>query len=191
MKQLRLLSLLCAAILFLAPLPTQPSAHSQANINAPNGLNGRRNQGQSNKPDSQPSKPDKPSNGSNNPSKPDKPSSGNRNENSSSSSSNSSSGSSSRNQKVAGHRQGWRIQAFQSSNSREGKQKATERARAIAMKYPQYRTYITYKAPAWRLRLGDFESEEAAKNAIKYIRASFPGFASEMTVVRDKVNIWR
>ena len=59
------------------------------------------------------------------------------------------------------------------------------------MKFPSYRTYITYKAPSWKLRIGDFESEDAARKALQSVRASFPKFASEMTIVRDKVNLWR
>ena len=189
----------------LAPMPLQQHALAQANINAPTGLNGKRNAnaGQAAKPDkpAQASKPDKPakqdgkqdnkqdSKQDSKPSKQDaKPG---KSDSRNSDRALSSNGTSTRNQSVAGHRRGWRIQAFQTSQSRTGKQKATERGRAIAMKFPQYRTYITYKAPSWRLRIGDFDDEDAAKKALRALRARFPAYASEMTIVRDKVNVWK
>ena len=91
---------------------------------------------------------------------------------------------------VAGHKGGYRIQAMIVTGSK-GKGQATARAREIASKYPNYRTYITYKAPSWRLRLGDFESQDDARSALAKIRRSFPSFSGEMSVVRDRINVWR
>lgn len=205
MKRSRIIAFISLMCICLAPLPLRQQALAQANINAPTGLNGKRNSnaGQATKPDkpAQASKPDKPakqdgkqdakqdSKHDSKPGKQDaKPS---KSDSRNSDRSLSSNGTSMRNQSVAGHRRGWRIQAYQTSQSRTGKQKATERGRAIAMKFPQYRTYITYKAPSWRLRIGDFDDEDAAKKALRALRARFPAYASEMTIVRDKVNVWK
>ena len=91
---------------------------------------------------------------------------------------------------VAGHRGGYRIQAMIATGSK-GKSQATTRAREIASKYPHYRTYISYKAPSWRLRIGDFEDHDDAKSALAKMRRSFPSFSGEMSVVRDKINVWK
>ena len=85
---------------------------------------------------------------------------------------------------------GYRIQAYTDNNPRTAKAAAQQRARDIAMKYPQYRSYITYKAPAWRLRIGDFKTQQEAKAALNRIKSVYPKFAREMVIVRDRINIW-
>ena len=58
------------------------------------------------------------------------------------------------------------------------------------MKFPQYRSYITYKAPAWRLRIGDFKTRGEAQAALARIKKIYPNYAREMVIVRDRINIW-
>ena len=58
------------------------------------------------------------------------------------------------------------------------------------MKFPQYRSYISYKAPSWRLRIGDFKTQQEAKAALNRIKSVYPNFAREMVIVRDRINIW-
>ncbi len=84
---------------------------------------------------------------------------------------------------------GYRIQAYTANNAQTARSNATSRARAIAMKFPQYRTYITYKAPSWRLRIGDFTTQQAAQTALNSMKKAFPGYA--LTIVRDRINVWR
>ena len=85
---------------------------------------------------------------------------------------------------------GYRIQAYTDNNPRTAKAAAQQRARDIAMKFPQYRSYITYKAPSWRLRIGDFKTQQEAKAALNRIKSVYPKFAREMVIVRDRINIW-
>ena len=58
------------------------------------------------------------------------------------------------------------------------------------MKFPQYRSYISYKAPAWRLRIGDFKTKREAQAALQRIKSVYPKFAREMVIVRDRINVW-
>jgi len=81
---------------------------------------------------------------------------------------------------------GYRIQAY---NDRS-KASVQQRAREIALKFPQYRTYISYKAPAWRLRIGDFKSRGEAQNALRKIKGVFPSYARQMVIIKDHINIW-
>lgn len=85
---------------------------------------------------------------------------------------------------------GYRIQAFSDNNTANAKATAQQRARAIAMKFPQYRSYISYNAPSWRLRIGDFQKQEDAQRALQRVRAAFPAYGREMIVVRDRINVW-
>ena len=74
---------------------------------------------------------------------------------------------------------GFRIQAYTDNNAKTAKAAAQKRARDIAMKFPQYRSYITYKAPSWRLRIGDFKTQQEAKAALNRIKSVYPNFARE------------
>ena len=85
---------------------------------------------------------------------------------------------------------GFRIQAYTDNNAKTAKAAAQKRARDIAMKFPQYRSYITYKAPSWRLRIGDFKTQQEAKAALNRIKSVYPKFAREMVIVKDRINIW-
>ena len=85
---------------------------------------------------------------------------------------------------------GFRIQAYTDNNSKTGKANTQKRARDIAMKFPQYRSYISYKAPSWRLRIGDFKTQREAQAALQRIKSVYPNFAREMVIVRDRINIW-
>ena len=60
----------------------------------------------------------------------------------------------------------------------------------ITMKFPQYRSYISYKAPSWRLRIGDFKTRGEAQAALQRIKSVYPKFAREMVIVKDRINIW-
>lgn len=85
---------------------------------------------------------------------------------------------------------GYRIQAYSDNNMRSAREGAQQRARAIAMKFPQYRSYISYNAPSWRLRIGDFKNQDDAQRALQRLRAAFPAYGREMIIVRDHINVW-
>ncbi len=89
-------------------------------------------------------------------------------------------------QTVASRGYGYRIQAFTSSS----KQEAQQRARQLAAKFPNYRTYIAFKSPTWRLRVGDFKKHNDAQAAMQRMRAAFPAYAGQMSVVKDHINNW-
>lgn len=93
------------------------------------------------------------------------------------------------NQSVRKRAAGYRIQVYFSS-SLQGRNVARTRAREVALKYPHYRTYISYVAPQWRLRIGDFKTKEEAQKALRKVKSSFPSFASDIILVTDNINVW-
>lgn len=93
-------------------------------------------------------------------------------------------------QTIQGRSVGYRIQAYSDNDYRTAQAKAQQRAREIAMRFPQYRSYITYNAPSWRLRLGDFKNQKDAQAALQRIRAAFPTYGRSMVIVRDRINVW-
>lgn len=81
---------------------------------------------------------------------------------------------------------GYRIQIY-SGNRSNSKAIAEERARRISEAKPEYSTYVKYKAPFWRLHVGNFLSYQEAQLALHQLRSALPAYAKEMIVVRDQV----
>lgn len=90
-----------------------------------------------------------------------------------------------RQQRVAG----FRVQVFSDNNARTAQAEAKSKSVAIADAMPHYRTYVTYDAPYWRLRVGDFRSRTDAEQAADEIKALFPAYSREVRVVRDRINV--
>lgn len=84
---------------------------------------------------------------------------------------------------------GYRIQVFSDNNARSAKAEARGRARNISSRFPQYRTYVVYNAPFWRLRVGDFRNQQDAQQAADEIRRAFPSYSREVRVVRDRISV--
>ena len=82
---------------------------------------------------------------------------------------------------------GYRIQAF-SGNSATAKREAQVRERNIISRFPQMRPYIGYKAPSWRLRVGDFRTRDEAEEMLKQLKKAFPAYSRELTIVVDRIN---
>ncbi len=83
---------------------------------------------------------------------------------------------------------GYRIQVYSGSNA-GSKREAESREASIMSRFPSMRTSIIYKAPSWRLRVGDFRTRDEAKMALEELRQAFPGYAKEFTVVVDRINL--
>lgn len=81
---------------------------------------------------------------------------------------------------------GYRVQVYADNNARQAKAEARMRERAVGRVLP-YATYVIYSSPYWRLRVGDFRTQEEANKAAALIREKFPKYAREVRVVRDHV----
>lgn len=84
---------------------------------------------------------------------------------------------------------GYRIQVFSDNNSRTAKNEARSKQRAISARCPHYRTYVTYTSPYWRLKVGDFKSQQEAAEAVEELKRLFPSYSKEMRIVRDRINV--
>lgn len=83
---------------------------------------------------------------------------------------------------------GYRVQVFSDNNPRTAKNEARAKAKEVSMAFPQYRSYVVFTAPYWRLRVGDFRSHEEAEAAATLIKKRFPTMGREVRVVRDRIN---
>lgn len=82
---------------------------------------------------------------------------------------------------------GFRVQVYSDNNPHSAKNNARSRQRAVASRCGKYRTYVSYAAPYWRTRVGDFVTEREANAAAAELRRLFPAFSKEIRVVRDRI----
>lgn len=90
---------------------------------------------------------------------------------------------------VNGRLAGFRVQVFSDNNTRTAKNEARSKQRVISSRFPQYQTYVMYTSPYWRLKVGDFRTQQEANNAAEELRNAFPSYSKEIRVVRDRINI--
>lgn len=88
-----------------------------------------------------------------------------------------------------GRMAGYRVQVFSDNNPRTAKSEAGSKKRLIDARFPQYQTYVSYTSPYWRLKVGDFRTQQEANAAADELRKAFPAYSKEIRVVRDRVNI--
>lgn len=85
--------------------------------------------------------------------------------------------------------QGFRTQVFSGNNQRKSKDEAFQKEKEIKELFPDVPAYVTYNAPFWRLRIGDFRSHEEAYHMQRLLMDAFPKYSKEMYIVREEVNI--
>ncbi|WP_289159560.1 SPOR domain-containing protein [uncultured Muribaculum sp.] len=84
---------------------------------------------------------------------------------------------------------GYRIQVFSDSNPSTAKAEARARARNINARFPQFGTYVVYSSPYWRLRVGNFRTQDEANAAAHELKDAFPSYSREIRVVKDRITI--
>lgn len=85
--------------------------------------------------------------------------------------------------------QGFRTQVFSGNNQRKSKDEAFKKEKEIKELFPDMPTYVTYNAPFWKLRVGDFRSHEEAYRTLRLLMDAFPSYAKEMYIVKEEVKI--
>jgi hypothetical protein len=85
--------------------------------------------------------------------------------------------------------QGFRVQVFSGNDQRTSKDEAFRREREIRDLIPDIPTYVTYNAPFWRLRVGDFNSHEEAFPVQRQLMQAFPGYGKEMYIVKEEIRL--
>ena len=73
-------------------------------------------------------------------------------------------------------------------NQRTAKSEALSKERDIKEAFPDMATYVTYDAPSWRLKVGDFRTRDEASVRLAELKEMFPGYANEMIIVIDVIN---
>lgn len=85
--------------------------------------------------------------------------------------------------------QGFRTQVFSGNNQRKSKDEALQKEKEIKELFPDIPTYVEYDAPFWKVRVGDYRSQEEAFRTQRLLMSAFPTYAKEMYIVRAEVKI--
>ncbi|MEG1616851.1 MAG: SPOR domain-containing protein [Bacteroidales bacterium] len=81
---------------------------------------------------------------------------------------------------------GWRIQIFSGNNQKQSKSEAYEKEKLIKDIFPEADTYVSFKSPFWRLRVGNFRTSEEAHAMLRDLKRNFPNW-KEMRIVDDLI----
>lgn len=85
--------------------------------------------------------------------------------------------------------QGFRTQVFSGNNQRMSKDEAFRKEKEVKALFPDVPTYVTYNAPFWRLRVGDYRSHEEAYRMMRLLIGAFPSYGKEMYIIREEIKI--
>ncbi|WP_243349562.1 SPOR domain-containing protein [Parabacteroides sp. FAFU027] len=85
---------------------------------------------------------------------------------------------------------GFRVQIYSGNNQNVSKREAFQREATIKRDFSDIETYITFKSPFWRLRVGNFRSYEEAYETMRKIKEAYPHFGKETYIVKDDIKIY-
>lgn len=85
--------------------------------------------------------------------------------------------------------EGYRVQVFSGNSQNKSKSEAFYKEGKVKSMFPELETYVTFKSPFWRLRIGDYRSYEEADQMMRRLKRAFPEFGKEMYVVKDEIKI--
>lgn len=83
---------------------------------------------------------------------------------------------------------GYRVQVFSSNIQRTAKTEAYKIEQEILQAFPQHKVYVTYTAPFWKVRIGDFRTMHEAQALRTEISKQFSDLRNYTYTVRDQIN---
>ena len=84
--------------------------------------------------------------------------------------------------------QGYKVQIY-SSNTRDSRSVATTRSARVKQIYPEHESVILYKAPYWKVQIGNFVTREEAEQVLQGIKRNFPSFGKQSYIVRTTIKV--
>ncbi|MCQ2350867.1 MAG: SPOR domain-containing protein [Paludibacteraceae bacterium] len=82
---------------------------------------------------------------------------------------------------------GFRVQIFSSNRGQNAKNAAFEMEKTYTEAFPESHAYVTYSAPFWKVRVGDFVSYYEALVFSNTVKDAFPDRATEIFVVKEDI----
>ena len=80
---------------------------------------------------------------------------------------------------------GYRVQVYSNNNARKAKSKAFELEEKLKEIFPDVKCYVSYTAPFWKVRLGDFSNYAEAVVFSKKVKKELPNLTGEIIVTKE------
>lgn len=80
---------------------------------------------------------------------------------------------------------GYRVQVYSNNNARKAKSEAFDLEEKLLELFPEVKCYVTYSAPFWKVRLGDFSNYAEAVIFSKKVKSTLPKLANEIIVIKE------
>jgi hypothetical protein len=80
---------------------------------------------------------------------------------------------------------GYRVQVYSNNNARKAKSEAFELEEKLKEIFPDVKCYVSYSAPFWKVRLGDFSNYAEAVVFSKKVKKALPKLANEIIVTKE------
>jgi hypothetical protein len=74
---------------------------------------------------------------------------------------------------------------YSNNNARKAKTEAFELEEKLNEVFPDVKSYVTYSAPFWKVRLGDFSNYSEAVVFSKKVKSTLPKLANEIIVIKE------
>lgn len=84
---------------------------------------------------------------------------------------------------------GYRILVYSGSDQKTAKNEANSRKSSVQSAYPNMDVTVSYNSPVWRVKAGNFRTQEQAAQALREMKAKLPSIGREMRIVDDVVKI--
>lgn len=82
---------------------------------------------------------------------------------------------------------GYRVQLYAGNNQQVAKNEASSKANSFREVFPDQKVYVTFAAPFWRVRVGNYLTYEQAQSALVQLKRMMPHQAKLMTIVKDEI----
>lgn len=85
--------------------------------------------------------------------------------------------------------QGFRVQVFSSNTQRTARQEAFNHESSLKEAFPDMKVYVSYSSPFWKVRIGDFLTQEEARKFTEELLFKFPELKGDTYTVRDNISV--
>ncbi len=82
---------------------------------------------------------------------------------------------------------GWRVQVYSNNNGSVARQEADTLKQKMDEAFSPIPVYEIYNAPFWKVRIGNFQTEDAAKTFRDSLLVRFPALQPETYIVKDQI----
>ena len=84
---------------------------------------------------------------------------------------------------------GFRVQVFSSNTQRTAKSEAFKKEKQIKEVFPEHAVYVNYTSPFWKVRVGDFKTQQQAQQFRAKLIELFPNMKSDAYIVKEQIII--